>query len=123
MKNCPITVASLRSLQAPLRWAARFTLCIALVVLFAGKGTSAQGGPTPVFVGEAEQEKMRVAGSAAADPPLAVAARIEGVVRLQFTVTTEGSVKDLEVLSGHPLLQQSALNAVETYRYTPMLRE
>jgi len=37
------------------------------------------------------------------------------------TITTEGSLQDLEVVSGHPLLIQSALDAVKQWKYEPTL--
>ena len=46
-------------------------------------------------------------------PPEAKAARIQGVVTLQAVIATDGSVKDLTVISGHPLLAQAALDAAD----------
>jgi TonB family protein len=52
--------------------------------------------------------------------PLAKMARIEGVVVLEVTVSREGRVQDVRSLSGrHPLLVQSALDAVRQWRYRP----
>jgi len=54
-------------------------------------------------------------------PPLAKQARIQGTVRLQAVIAKDGSVVELQVLSGHPLLQQAALDAVRQWRYHPTL--
>ncbi len=54
-------------------------------------------------------------------PPLAKQARISGTVRLQAIIAKDGSVVELQVLSGHPLLQQAALEAVRQWRYHPTL--
>ncbi len=54
-------------------------------------------------------------------PPLAKQARIQGTVRLQAIIAKDGSVVELQVLSGHPLLQQAALDAVRQWRYQPTL--
>ena len=54
-------------------------------------------------------------------PPLAKQARIQGTVRLQAIVGKEGNVNQLEVVAGHPLLVQAALDAVRTWRYQPTL--
>lgn len=54
-------------------------------------------------------------------PPLAREARIQGTVRLRAIISPEGSVQQLEVLSGHPLLVQSALEAARKWRYEPTL--
>jgi periplasmic protein TonB len=52
-------------------------------------------------------------------PPLARTAHISGVVRLRAIIATDGSVRELSVLSGSPLLVQSALAAVREWRYRP----
>ncbi|HSH16804.1 MAG TPA: energy transducer TonB, partial [Verrucomicrobiae bacterium] len=54
-------------------------------------------------------------------PPLARQARIQGTVRLQAIIAKDGSISQLEVVSGHPLLVQSALDAVRQWRYQPTL--
>jgi protein TonB len=54
-------------------------------------------------------------------PPLARQTRINGTVRLHAIISKDGSIQQLEVISGHPLLQQSALDAVRQWRYQPTL--
>jgi protein TonB len=54
-------------------------------------------------------------------PPLAKQARISGTVRLHAIIAKDGSVIQLEVVGGHPLLVQSALDAVRQWRYQPTL--
>jgi protein TonB len=54
-------------------------------------------------------------------PPLARQTRISGTVRLHAIISKDGSIQQLEVISGHPLLQQSALDAVRQWRYQPTL--
>jgi protein TonB len=54
-------------------------------------------------------------------PPLALAARIQGTVLLQAIIGKDGSVQDLKVVSGHPLLISAALEAVRAWRYQPTL--
>ncbi|HET9803535.1 MAG TPA: TonB family protein [Candidatus Acidoferrum sp.] len=54
-------------------------------------------------------------------PPLARQTRVAGTVRLHAIISKEGTVQQLEVLSGHPLLVQSALDAVRQWRYRPTL--
>jgi len=50
-------------------------------------------------------------------PPLARQTRISGTVRLHAIIAKNGSVEQLEVISGHPLLVQAALDAVRQWRY------
>lgn len=52
-------------------------------------------------------------------PSLARQARIQGTVVLHAIIDREGKVAQLEVVSGHPLLVQSALDAVKQWRYKP----
>jgi protein TonB len=54
-------------------------------------------------------------------PPLAMMARIQGTVVLQAIIGTDGTVQDLKVLNGHPLLVRAAIEAVRTWRYQPTL--
>jgi TonB family protein len=45
--------------------------------------------------------------------------RLEGQVVLRATVTENGAVRDLKVLSGHPMLARAAVDAVSQWRYRP----
>ncbi len=54
-------------------------------------------------------------------PPLARQTRVSGTVRLHAIISKDGSVQQLEVMSGHPLLVQAALDAVRQWRYRPTL--
>ena len=47
--------------------------------------------------------------------------RLEGNVVLEANITEDGHVDDLKVVSGHPLLAQSAMEAVSKWRYAPYL--
>lgn len=46
---------------------------------------------------------------------------VEGTVRLHAIIAKDGSVKDLEIVSGDPLLVDAALKAVRQWRYEPTL--
>jgi protein TonB len=52
-------------------------------------------------------------------PALARQARIQGNVVLHAIIGKDGRVGELEVVSGHPLLVQAALDAVKNWRYQP----
>lgn len=52
-------------------------------------------------------------------PPLAKQARISGMVKLEGVIATDGTVQQLKVISGHPLLVPAALAAVKLWRYRP----
>ena len=52
-------------------------------------------------------------------PLLARQARIEGIVRLEAIVGTDGSIRSVKLVNGPALLVQAAIAAVRTWRYTP----
>ncbi len=52
-------------------------------------------------------------------PPLARQARIAGTVKLSFVINTDGSVRKVQALSGHPMLKASAVANVESWRFRP----
>ena len=54
-------------------------------------------------------------------PALARQARVAGTVRLTAIVGRDGAIRNLQVMSGHPLLTPSALEAVKQWRYQPTL--
>lgn len=54
-------------------------------------------------------------------PPLARSARVQGQVVLNAIISKHGTIEDLHVLSGHPMLIQAALDAVRQWRYKPFL--
>lgn len=54
-------------------------------------------------------------------PALARQARIQGTVVLHAIIGKDGRVNELQVISGHPLLVQAALDTVKQWRYQPTL--
>ncbi|HZQ19011.1 MAG TPA: energy transducer TonB [Terriglobales bacterium] len=54
-------------------------------------------------------------------PPDAKAARIQGAVVLKAIIGKDGTVQELSVISGHPLLAPAALEAVKQWKYRPTL--
>ncbi len=55
-------------------------------------------------------------------PALAAEARLEGRVVLHLFIGGDGMVKEASVVSGQPLLQQAAIDAVHQWRWDPALR-
>jgi TonB family protein len=45
--------------------------------------------------------------------------RVEGNVVIDATVTAQGQVDDLKLVSGHPMLAPAAMDAIRRWRYTP----
>ncbi len=56
-------------------------------------------------------------------PPIARAARASGKVTVKVVVDEEGKVVAVQAESGHPLLQQAAINAAREARFAPTLLE
>ena len=50
-------------------------------------------------------------------PALARQMNISGIVKIQVTVATNGTVKTTKVIGGHPLLANAALDAVKKWRF------
>jgi protein TonB len=54
-------------------------------------------------------------------PPLAKQARIQGTVRFNAIIGKDGTIQNLTLVSGHPLLVPSATEAVKQWVYQPTL--
>jgi protein TonB len=54
-------------------------------------------------------------------PPLAKQARIQGTVRFTAIIGRDGTIQNLQLISGHPLLVPAAQEAVKQWRYQPTL--
>jgi protein TonB len=52
-------------------------------------------------------------------PPIARAARAAGTVTVQVTIDESGRVISARAVSGHPLLQQAAVQAAHGARFSP----
>jgi protein TonB len=54
-------------------------------------------------------------------PQLAKNARIQGPVVLAAVISKAGTIEDLRVISGHPMLVKAAIDAVSQWRYRPYI--
>ena len=52
-------------------------------------------------------------------PELAKKMNVGGTVKVQVTISPNGSVKGAKALGGHPLLIESAVDAVKKWKYEP----
>jgi len=88
-------------------------------------------GGTPVAVPKVAVQRVRVSQGVTQGmvvhrvnptyPPLARTARVQGAVVLAAIIGKDGAIQNLHVISGHPLLTQSALDAVKQWRYKPYI--
>lgn len=54
-------------------------------------------------------------------PAIARAARIQGTVVVQAIISKEGAIENLRVISGPPMLQSAATEAIQKARYRPFM--
>jgi TonB family protein len=66
----------------------------------------------------AQSEPSLIAVNMPTYPPLARQARIAGVVRLTFVLSgNDGEPTNVEVVSGHPMLKDAAIENVKTWKF------
>ena len=78
-------------------------------------------GTKRITIGGNVQQRKLVSQPKPVYPPPAKQARIQGVVHLSALIGKEGNVINLAVISGHPLLVPSALEAVQQWVYQTTL--
>jgi protein TonB len=54
-------------------------------------------------------------------PTLARQARVQGTVELRAIISKAGTIENLVVVRGHPMLAPAAIDAVRQWRYRPYL--
>lgn len=86
-----------------------------------GAAAPAPAGAARIRVGGNVQALKVISQPRPKYPAEAKAARIQGVVKLVANIAKDGTVKDLNVISGHPLLVPAALEAVKQWVYQPTL--
>jgi TonB family protein len=77
--------------------------------------------PGAIRVGGNTQQAKLISQAKPVYPSLAKQAHISGVVRLSALIGKDGGVKNLTLLSGHPLLIEAAMDAVREWRYETTL--
>lgn len=75
--------------------------------------------PTRVRVSQGVSQGLLIHQVRPVYPALARQARIQGMVVLQAVIGKDGSIQNLKVVSGHPMLAPAALEAVKQWRYKP----
>jgi len=73
----------------------------------------------PVRVGGRVREPQLVKRVEPRYPPLALATHLQGVVVIDAVLDENGNVVEMKVVSGHPLLIDSAMAAVKLWKYQP----
>jgi len=75
----------------------------------------------PIRVGSGVQSARLVFGPRPAYPPLARTTRTQGTVKIQALIGRDGVIRNLQAVSGPPLLIAVAIEAVQQWRYQPTL--
>jgi protein TonB len=75
--------------------------------------------PQRVRVSQGVSQGLLVHQVKPAYPPLARQARIQGTVVLQAVISKDGSIANLHLISGHPMLAPAAIDAVKQWKYKP----
>ena len=77
--------------------------------------------PSRIRVGGNVQQANLIRKVTPLYPPLAKQARIQGVVRFTAIIGKDGTIQNLQLVSGHPLLVEAAKQAVSQWQYKPTL--
>jgi TonB family protein len=94
-------------------WSKRFSIALTLVF-------SCSSSAVPRVFAQTAVEKPQVALvnlSPVVYPSLARQARIQGDVKIQLQIRRDGSVASAEVISGHPILKQAALESAQKSQF------
>jgi protein TonB len=75
----------------------------------------------PVHVGGLIRPPTKLVHVAPIYPPIALAARKEGLVILEALIGEDGIVREVRVLRPEPLFEESAVTAVKRWRFSPTL--
>jgi TonB family protein len=71
---------------------------------------------SPAYADQARKIKSQVQPTI---PEMARQMRLNGAVRLEVEIGADGTVKSTKALGGHPLLIESAEQAIRKWRYEP----
>ncbi len=77
--------------------------------------------PTRVRVSQGVTQGLLIRKVQPTYPPLARQARIQGAVLLQAEISKDGTIQNLRLISGHPMLTSAAIDAVKQWRYKPYI--
>ena len=99
--------------------------------IIGGIPNAAPPPPPPKVEAKPTVQRIRVGGNVQAAnlirkvtpqyPPLAKQARVQGTVRFQAIIGKDGTIQNLQLITGHPLLVPAATEAVKQWLYKPTL--
>jgi TonB family protein len=71
----------------------------------------------------AQQGRKLIANPEPEYPELAKRMNLTGVVKVTVVIGTDGSIKNVEVLGGHPVLVDTVQKALKKWKYVPASAE
>ncbi len=86
-----------------------------------GAGGGGDRQPGRIMIGGNVQQSKLVSQVRPEYPAAAKQAGIQGVVRFSVVIARDGTVSNIQVVSGHPLLVPAAIDAVKQWKYQPTL--
>jgi TonB family protein len=92
-----------------------------LLICFASSAVPQVSTPQRVRVAETIVQGLIIKKVTPAYPPLARQARIQGLVFMKVQISKTGDVENIQLISGHPMLAPSAIEAVKQWKYKPYL--
>lgn len=99
----------------------RLVVTLLLLICFAASAAAQVSTPQRVRVAETVVQGLIIKKVAPVYPPLARQARIQGLVFLKVQISKTGDVENIHLVSGHPILAPSAIEAVKQWKYKPYL--
>jgi TonB family protein len=95
--------------------------CVSCLAVVAFTNLGAQGPADKIPFAEAKTHLLDHPEPAV--PPLAKAARIGGAVKLEATISPEGNVTAITVVSGHPMLVPAGVASVRQWTFKPFVKD
>jgi TonB family protein len=92
-----------------------------LLICFASSATAQVSTPQRVRTSDSIMQGLIIKKVAPVYPPLGRQARIQGMVILKVQISKTGDVENIQLVSGHPILAPSAIEAVKQWKYSPYL--
>lgn len=92
-----------------------------LLICFASSATAQVSTPQRVRTSDSIMQSLIIKKVAPVYPPLGRQARIQGMVILKVQISKTGDVESIQLVSGHPILAPSAIEAVKQWKYKPYL--
>jgi protein TonB len=77
--------------------------------------------PRRIRVSQGVTQGMRIHYVEPTYPKIALSIRVAGAVQLKAIIGKDGDIRELEAISGHPMLIPAAIDAVKQWHYRPYL--